>query len=134
MANTTINGIVLHNGSTAVITENLCVKESNLTELPMYSNDSDKTDVFDFGGVTKNITINGKYTASNVVDLKTWIESIEDLEQGHQDIDAGAPYTFVDDLRGTIKVKVRSFDTTYAEGEPNKINWTLSIVQSSENA
>ncbi|KKK50691.1 hypothetical protein LCGC14_3122500, partial [marine sediment metagenome] len=112
MANTTIKGIVLHNGSTKIITENDARKESVLAIMPLYLSDSDLTDVFDFGGTIKIINLTGVYTASTVSSLKTYINSIEALIQGHQDIDAGAPYTFVDDLRGTIKVKILDFNST----------------------
>lgn len=134
MVNTTIAGIILHNGSNAVITENQCDKETFLVEMPLYGNDSDETDVFDFGGVTRNIRLTGIYIGANVAALKIWIESIEALQQGHQDKDAGAPYELVDDLRGTINVKVKSFGTSYIEAAPTKIGWTLNIVESSENA
>lgn len=134
MGNTTLNGIVLHNGSTAVITENFCIKESNLIPMPLYSNDSDETDVFDFGGVTKNLTLSGNYKAADVNSLKSWIESIEALNQGHQDSEAGAPYTLVDDLRGTIKVKVVSFESKALEANPTIVEWNLELIQSGTNA
>jgi hypothetical protein len=134
MGNTTINGIVIHNGSNAVINVNTCAKDSTLTPQGFYLSDSDETDVFDFGGVVKTLNISGSYTASSLANLKIWIESIEALQQGHQDIDAGAPYTFVDDLRGTIKVKINSFDSTFNEGEVARATWNLKLTQSSENA
>lgn len=134
MANTTIKGIVLHNGSTKIITENDARKESVLAIMPLYLSDSDLTDVFDFGGTIKIINLTGVYTASTVSSLKTYINSIEALIQGHQDIDAGAPYTFVDDLRGTIKVKILDFNSTWIEGDPTRITWILKMVQSSTNA
>lgn len=134
MANTTINSIVLHNGANAVITENHCDKETILVEMPLYGNDSDKTDVFDFGGVTKFIRLTGVYTGANVAALKSWVDSVEALEQGSQDQTAGAPYEFVDDLRGTINVKVKGFSTAWISAETTKIGWTLNIVQSSTNA
>ncbi len=134
MANTTINGVVLHNSGDAVIVDNNCRKESVLTVLPLYLNDSDLTDVFDFGGTIKIITLTGSYTAASTALVKTWLESVEALQQGHQDIEAGAPYTFVDDLRGTIKVKILDFGTTWKDGEPYRVTWTIKLVQSSTNA
>ena len=134
MADTTINGIVIHNGSNAVINSNDAVKDGNLVIMPLYLNDSDLTDVFDFGGVTKTITFIGSYVAADVAALKTWVESIEALLQGHQDIAAGAPYILVDDLRGTIKVKVLSFNSPWEQAEPTRVSWTLKLVQASENA
>lgn len=134
MANTTINGILLHDGSTAIITDNDCSKDSNITVLPLYLSDSDQTDAFDFGGVVKTLTLTGVYMAENVAALKTWIDSIEALIQGHQDIDVGAPYTLIDDIRGTIKVKILSFNSPWTQAEPTRVGWTLKLVQSSTNA
>jgi len=102
--------------------------------MPLYSNDSDATDVFDFGGVTKNIRLTGVYIGENVAALKSWVDSIEELQQGHQDKTAGYPLTFVDDLRGTLKVKVKSFSTSWISAETTKIGWTLNLVQSSTNS
>ena len=134
MANTTINGVILHNGTTNVIKDNSCGKVANLTVLPLYLNDSDLTDVFDFGGAIKTINFTGSYKASSTANLKTWIDSVEALIQGHQDIDAGAPYTLVDDLRGTIKVKILDFNTTWVEGDPTRVTWTIKLVNSSTYA
>lgn len=134
MANTTLSGVTLHDGSSAVIVENSCRKESVLTILPLYLSDSDLTDVFDFGGTIKVITLTGIYIGANIAALKTWIDSVEALQQGHQDVDAGAPYTFADDLRGTIKVKVLDFDSTKMEGDSTRIQWVIKLVQSSTNA
>lgn len=134
MANITLGGVTLHDGSAAVIIENDCRKESVLTILPLYLSDSDLTDVFDFGGTIKLITLTGVYIGANIAALKTWIDSVEALQQGHQDVDAGAPYTFVDDLRGTIKVKVIDFNSTKTEGDSTRISWIIKLVQSSTNA
>lgn len=102
--------------------------------MPLYNNDSDATDVFDFGGVTKNIRLTGVYTAANVVALKDWVDSIEALQQGHQDKAAGYPVAFEDDLRGSLKVKVKAFSTSWISAETTKIGWTLNIIQSSTNS
>ncbi len=133
MADTTIKDIIIHDGSSAVIIENTCTKVGNLTVLPLYLNDSDLTDVFDFGGTVKTINFTGSYIAATTANLKTWIDSIEALIQGHQDIQAEAPYTLVDDIRGTIKVKILSFNTTTIQGEPTRVGWTIKLVQSSTN-
>ena len=134
MSNTTLGNVTLHDGTNAIISENNCNKEAVLTPLPLYLSDSDATDVFDFGGVTKVINLTGVYMGANLAAVKTWTDSVEALVQGHQDTDAGYPLTFADDLRGTIKVKILGFDTTFTEGETTRIAWTLKLVQSSENA
>ena len=134
MGNTTLSGITLHDGNNAIIIENDCRKEAVLTILPLYLNDSDLTDVFDFGGTIKIITLTGIYIGANVIALKTWLESVEGLIQGHQDVQAGAPYTFVDDLRGTINVKILAFNSTKMEGDSTKLSWTIKLVQASTNS
>lgn len=134
MANTTLSGVTLHDGANAIIRENDCRKEAVLAIMPLYLSDSDLTDVFDFGGTIKLITLTGVFIGADIAALKTWVESVEALIQGHQDVDAGAPYSFVDDLRGSIKVKILDFNSTKAEGESTMIRWTLKLVQSSENA
>ena len=133
MADTTLNSVVIHNGTTKVIIRNFVAKESNLTPMPLYGNDSDATDVFDFGGVTKTISLKGVYVADTVAELKTWIDSIEALQQGKQDVSEGAPYEFVDDLRGTMNVKVSGFNSEYVEGSVTKIEWNLDLIQASSN-
>lgn len=133
-ANTTLSTVTLHDGNTAIIIDNNCRKESSVTVLPLYLSDSDQTDVFDFGGTVKTITLTGVYVGANTAALKAWVDSVEALVQGHQDTDAGYPLTFTDDLRGTIKVKIMTFDTTFTEGNQTKIDWSLKLVQSSTNA
>ena len=123
----------MHDGNSAIIILNDCSKESFLTPMPMYLYDSDMTDIFDFGGVTKVINLTGSYVAGSIAALKTWIDSVEVLVQGHQDTDAGYPLTFVDDLRGSIKVKIYSFSSTIMEAEL-RTTWTLKLIQSSENS
>ena len=124
----------MHDGSNSIIKENDYRKESDLAIMPLYLSDADNTDVFDYGGVIKTITLTGVYIAETVANLKTWIDSVEALQNGHQDTGAGYPLTFVDDLRGTIKVKVLDFNSTFMEAEPTKVNWTLKLVQSSTNS
>lgn len=134
MANTTLAGITLHDGANVIIVENDCRKEAVLVVMPLYLNDSDLTDVLDFGGTVKTINLTGVYIGADIAALKTWIDSVEALIQGHQDVQAGAPYILVDDLRGTIKVKILDFNTTKTEGEATKLAWTIKLVQSSTNA
>ena len=134
MANTTIGTVTLHDGINVVITDNGSKKSSDLTIMPLYSLDSDQTNVFDFGGTTKTFSLSGIYYSDTLSDIKTWIESLEALQQGHQDIGAGYPLTFTDDLRGTIKVKVLNVSSDWLMGEKSTLSWTLDLIQSSEAA
>lgn len=102
--------------------------------MPFYLSDSDETDVFDFGGVIKTISLVGVYVATSIANAKIWIDTLEAIVQGHQDVDAGYPLDFVDDYRGTVTVKIQDIDTTNTAGEPLIIRWTVKLIESSENA
>ena len=139
MGNSTIGGVTIHNGSNIVIVESMCRKNSDLVIMPMYTLNSDQTNVFDFGGTTKTLTFTGNYISDTLSDIIAWVKSMEDLQQGQQDIGSGYPLTLVDDLRkasdGTdLKVKINNFESTYSAGDKSKLSWTLSVVQSSEVA
>jgi len=139
MSNTTLAGgeslvtVTLDNGSDTLIIESIVRKEGFLVPMPLYLNDSDLTDVFDFGGAIKTITLSGTKTGS-ASEQKDFIDSVEAFIQGHQDIAAGYPLTFTDDLRGTIKVKVMDFESSKVEGQPSKITWVIKLVEASPNA
>ena len=134
MGNTTVGSVTLDNGASTIITENSCKKESSLAILPLYLSDSDETDVFDYGGVIKTITLSGSFVAATVAELKTWIDSAEALQNGHQDTDSNYPLTFIDDLRGTLKVKVMDFSSTKSAANVTQVTWTIKLAQSSTNA
>jgi hypothetical protein len=134
LANTTIQKIILQGDGKAFIAENFAGKEALLTPLPLYLQDADNTDVFDYGGTIKTITLTGVFIGDTEAKVKSFIDSVEALIQGHQDTQAGAPYTFTDDRRGTLKVKVFNFDSTFVEGWPLGATWTLKLIQSSTNA
>jgi len=123
MGSYTLNSINL--GDVAEETQR---KEANLSPTPMYDRDSDETDVFDFGGCTRVITVMGKYSDTNA-NMTTFIESIEAMIQGHQDNAAGFPVDFVSDMRGTIKVKVAEFEWTKIEGIESFIAYTIKLFE-----
>jgi hypothetical protein len=144
MADTTLGNATLNGtdtlGGTSSISENSCRKEAMLTPMPLYLQDSDNTDVFDYGGVIKTITLSGKYVDDRGTSyLRQWIEKVEGFIQGHQDNLSNYPLTFTDDLRGYsatgyLKVKVMDFESVFNEGSPSIITWTLKIVESSLNS
>ncbi len=134
MANTTVKDIIFQDLDTTFISENRCRKEAIITPMPLYLKDSEDTDVFDFGGVIKTITLTGVFAGANQAACKTWIDSVEDLIQGHQDKSAGYPLTFINDLRGTLKVKIMDFESTQEAGETVSCTWVIKLIESSENA
>ena len=102
--------------------------------MPLYLTDSDGTDVLDFGGVIKMVTLTGVYVGDTEAEAKSFVDSVEDLIQGHQDTAAGYPKTFTDDRRGTLKVKIMDFESVFYEGWPLGCTWTLKLIESSQNA
>lgn len=104
--------------------------------MPFYSFDSDLTDVFDYGGTLKTISLRGVYVGTSISDVKTnFIDLLEDFIQGHQDVAAGYPVTFSDaDTRGTVKVKVADVETIKEGGSPLICRWSVKLIESSTNA
>ncbi len=137
MADTTIQNITLQGDGKAFIRDNVVRKESFLTPMPLYTFDSDETDVYDFGGVVKTLTLTGVYIDTTEANVKTFVDSVENLVNGLQDKSNNAPYKFVDDRRTTssgIKVKIAFFDSTFVEGWPTGCIWILKLINSSDNA
>lgn len=134
MANTTLGGMVLDGDGQCFITDNSCRKEAMIVPMPLYLNDSDNTDVFDYGGVIKTLNLSGLFIGTSIGNAKTFMDNAEAMCQGHQDTDAGYPLTFIDDFRGTIKVKIQEFESTKEGGSPLIVRWNIKLVQSSTNA
>lgn len=137
MANTTLGTLTLGGDGTAIIMENTSRKEAVLAVLPLYLNDSDNTDVFDFGGTIRTIDLSGKYIGGSISANKTFIDALEALIQGDQSVQAGYPLTFTDDLRAPsgMKVKIMECSSTMIDTEGiEQCTWTLKLVQSSTNA
>ena len=133
---TTLINITLDGDGKSFIIDNTVRKEAILIIQPLYLRDSDETDVLDFGGTIKTITLTGIYDDGSRAALKTFIESVEALIQGQQDPKSDPPYPldFADELRGNIKVKLMDFESSQTAGEVTKGIWTLKLVQSSERA
>ena len=135
MGSSTIGSLTIHGDGNSFILENNAKKESFIVAMSLYGMDSDETEAFDFGGVVKTITVSGKYIGGSIAANKTFIDSLEALNQGAQDPSSGYPITFIDDLRGTIKVKVLDVDTSMSDAEGiEQCHWTLKLMQCSENA
>lgn len=155
MANTTLGSLTLQGDSKSFIGECSIRKESNLTPMPLYLLDSNETDVFDYGGVVKTINISGVFigtcgvvdcggltpaecealkNALTIADCKAFITSCQSLIQGQQDTGSGYPISFVDDYRGTIKVKINECQTDTISGEPSIVRWSFKLVESSTNS
>lgn len=116
--------------SLGIIQEENVRKEAILTVMPAYLLDSSDTYVFDFGGTQRTISITGKYSGT-LAEIQTFINNIQGLIQGHQDINAGYPKDYVSDLLGTVKVKIMDFEFNWTAGEPNTIFYTLKLIEAS---
>lgn len=134
MANTTLSDITFNGDGLTFIGNNNARKEAILTPMPMYLKDSDGTEVFDFGGTIKTLTLDGAHVNTSIAKCKTWIDSVEALINGSQDITNGYPIALIDDYRGNIKVKVMDFESNNVMGEPLIIRWTLKLIQAADTA
>jgi len=114
-----------------ILQEESVSKEANLTLMPLFGSDSNLTDVFDFGGVTRTITITAvrKDTPANIAAFVQG--TLLALMQGDQSPTQNYPYTYTSTLLGTVKVKFMSIDLNYVAGDPRRLRYTIKMVESS---
>jgi len=102
-------------------------KSANLMELPMPLSDSSDTDVFDFMGCTKKITLNGVFDAANNGSsaIIGFTGSVDSLIQGQQ------TYSTLKSINiaGSLIVKADNFNYDYLRGNPNSIRYNLTLIQ-----
>ena len=103
MANPTLNGIELTGVDTIRVS-----KSANIIPLPIPTQDSDATEVFDLLGVVKTISITGLFSGGSAAATKSLLDSIEELIDGNQGV-----ITFESDQQGTISCMVASVDSTW---------------------
>lgn len=130
MGDTTLSTVTLdgtYKNGKARIRENTDTKKSDLVAEPMYGFDSADTPVFDWGGVTKTITLSGTYIGDSQADCKIFVDDLEALIAGAQDV----ALTLTDDFRGTIRVKIQDSKTTHSAGAPTEVTWTLTLIEAS---
>ena len=102
-------------------------KEAQLETFPIALTDSDETDVFDYGGVIKTITVDTLKTGT-LSDLQSLKDAIEAILNGDQSITV--PY--VSEVHGTLYVKIRDVDYTFISGVPEQLRMTTHLVESSD--
>lgn len=107
-------------------------KEANMNINPLWFSDSNNTDVLDWGGATRTITITGiiSDTPANIV---TAIGQLDALVNGWQTSANGYPKNYVSDKYGTKKVKFLDVVTTSIAGFPRRLAYTIRMVESSLN-
>lgn len=107
-------------------------KESQIMKIPIPTEDSDKALGYDLLGVIREIYITGKVTGT-ITQLKEFIFDIEGKVFGNQYSNTNNGHTFNTDMAGTgatsYYVIITAFNWTYSFGAPNKIDYTLNMMQ-----
>lgn len=87
-------------------------KTADLAPMPLYGSDSAATDVFDFGGTVRIITLMIEKTSTSAANMASFLTALLGLIQGDQSPDYSYPFTYTSTLLGAIKVKVASIDVS----------------------
>lgn len=103
-------------------------KDSNLMIIPFPTMDSYATDVFDYMGVTKEITLNGVFISDNLGSQTAWIGSMFGLIQGGQ---TGSTHYASPVIGSPFMVKVQNFEYTREMADISRLHWTLKLIESS---
>jgi len=92
---------------------------------PLPTSDSDKSILLDLFGVSRVISITGIFTGT-LAQLNTFITVIETLADGSQ-----TGVTFVSSLSTftSKKVFVKNFNWSFIKATPNKINYSLELIE-----
>lgn len=100
-------------------------KTSNLFQQPIPGTDSQYSILIDIMGVSRTIDIDGIYEDAIVSNVASFITIMEGYCDGAQD---GLAY--VGDLITTSKnVFINSFSWNYVAADPNKISYTLQLIE-----
>ena len=83
-------------------------KNANILPLSMPTKDSDETETFDMLGVTKILTVTGKFVGPTAKDK---VDAIEGIADGQQD--SSVVFSAPSVLNDTVNVKVASINTTW---------------------
>jgi len=126
-------------------------KSANLIPFNMPTKDSDETIAFDMLGVTRDITIRGKFTTDDNADIWKFADDLDSLIDGNQG-DTGAAkvgYTYTpvslnfgssgatdrNDTEGystkTLNVYVNDASYDFVQGEPSTLSFSLSLIEQS---
>ena len=107
-------------------------KTGDLEASPLVGLDSSDTDVFDNGGCVLETTLRIKKIVASFTDAGTFIRALLTLINGDQ-LPPHYPITYVSDILGTIKVKVKKIDAPVIVGDgPCSVFYTLTLIESSE--
>ena len=92
---------------------------------PLPTLDSDKSILLDIFGVSRTITIEGIFPGT-LSELNNFINTIQTIADGKQ-----TGVTFVSSLStfANKKVFVKNFRWSFTKGSPNKINYSLELIE-----
>lgn len=113
-----------------LISENV-VKDANLMPFPLFTLDSDDTEVFDFGGAIRIITIQASHN-DTTTNLATFSQNkLMPLISGDQEnTSTDGNLTYTSTILGTVSVKIMHVDQDKPPGEPRKLVYTIKMVES----
>jgi hypothetical protein len=107
-------------------------KETQMTLIPIPTLDSSSTIGLDILGTVRNISING-YCTGTSAQLSEFIGDLEDKVYGKQFTNTNKGNTLTVELAKTgvttYNVIVKSFTYEYSSGVPNRIEYSLDMVQ-----
>jgi len=109
------------------IQQEIINKKADLVPYQAIRQDSDQTQVLDFGGVVMEITIIGIKTGTPV-ELNSFCQLLRWLVDGQQN-----SILYVSDMleAGGIRVKVKDLSFDYLSGKPNELSYNIVLIQSS---
>jgi len=106
-------------------------KSTFIQAVPLFGSDSSNTDVWDYGGVVRRITLEVKKIDTSA-NLATFVAALYTLANGDQSTDNNYPVNFTSDMLGAnIKVKFETIDHTWVAGSPTILNYTIVMIESS---
>lgn len=109
-------------------------KLASLTAMPIPTEDSDTTQVFDYSGASREITIEGRYVDTSLANIFTnFVDVFNTILSGNQN-GTSSYINYVSDLHGTIKVKLDEFiveNDTEATG-PLSVAYTMRLIETED--
>ena len=107
-------------------------KSANLINIAVPTQDSGSTIAFDILGVTREFTLTGMCTVSDVATLSNFVLDLNGLIQGQQGNTGSSQigYVYACQSTGTnVRVYVNDASWEYRAGEPNSISYTLTLYE-----
>jgi hypothetical protein len=120
-------GNISFDGATHILESESVRKESNLTPMPLFGFDSNQTDVFDFGGATRTITLSCVHIGTPAEHATFWTNVLSPLVNGNQ----ATVTVYISTLLGTLNVKIMDIDLSFVGGDVRRLRYTIKLIESS---